>query len=359
VPLPSKRDPEALRQRLEQWFSARLGEACSVSEISIPEGTGMSSETLLFDLTHGDQVESLVARIRPDMDDWPVFPVYDMETQARAMQLVAERSDVPVPTVRFVEPDEAHLGAPFIVMERVEGRALHDMPPYVFGGSFLDELDAEGLRAIGRESAAVLARLHRIDLSGVDTSFIAADDGDALGRQLAEQRAYYDWARGDDRVPILVRALAWLEANRPDDPGPTVLNWGDARPGNILFDGLFDGLAPSAVLDWEMVNLGPAGVDVGWLIFMHEFFQHLAETFGLPGFPDFCRAEDVLADYQAAGGPPIEHLDWYRAFASTRFGIISLRTSRREVAYGNREHPDDPEDLLMHRDLLARHIGEA
>jgi aminoglycoside phosphotransferase (APT) family kinase protein len=182
-------------------------------------------------------------------------------------------------------------------------------------------------------------------------AFIADHRVDALDRQLAEQRAYYEWARGDIRFPIIERALEWLEANRPADPGPTVLNWGDARPGNILFDGL----TPSAVLDWEMVNLGPAGVDVGWMIFLHEFFQSLCDVFELPGFPDFCRPEDVLADYVEAGGRPIsdDDLHWYRTYASTRFAIVSIRTSSREAAYGNRPYPDDPEDLLMNRALLA------
>lgn len=359
MPLPTKRDPEALRRSLEHWFAERLGARCTVGTLSIPEGTGMSSETLLFELGGLDQAgaaEHLVARVRPDMSDWPVFAVYDLGVQAGAMRLVGEHSRVPVPNVRFVESDEQYLGAPFIVMDRVHGRALPDMPPYVFGGSFLDTLSPAELRTIGRRTAQVLAELHAIDLAGPDTSFIAPREGDALARQLDEQRRYYDWARGDDVVPIIERAFDRLAGSIPSDPGPTVLNWGDARPGNVLFD---DHLQVTAVLDWEMVNLGPAGIDVGWTIFMHEFFQSLAGVFDLPGFPDFCRPEDFVADYEAAGGRHVEDLDWYRLFASMRFAIISVRTSSREVAYGNRPAPDDPEELLMNRNLLARQLGEA
>jgi aminoglycoside phosphotransferase (APT) family kinase protein len=358
MPLPSKRDPEQLRQQLEDWFRQALGEDCTVGPISIPEGTGMSSETLLFELHRADgTVESLVARVRPDMSDWPVFPEYDLATQAGAMLLVAAHSDVPVPNVRHVETDEAHLGAPFIVMDKVEGRALPDMPPYVFGGSFFDEMTPDERRTLQRQVTEVLARLHDIDIAGADTSFIAPSDGDAIDRHLAEQREYYEWARGELRYPVIERALDWLAANRPADPGPTVLNWGDARPGNILFDGL----RPAAVLDWELVNLGPAGNDVGWMVFLHQFFQSLCDVFELPGFPDFCHPEDVLADYEAAGGRPIspQDLEWYVTYANTRFAIVSIRTSQREVAYGNRPSPDDPEDLLMNRALLARAIGEA
>ena len=361
MPLPSKRDPEQLRADLERWFSTVLGHPASVGDVSIPDGTGMSSETLLFDLHHDGRIEKMVARVRPDMHDWPVFEEYDLAKQAAAMRLVGAHTDVPVPQVPWIENDDRYLGGPFIIMRRVHGRALPDMPPYVFGGSFLDAMSLDQRRELQRNATTILARLHDIDLTHVDATAIgpAAETGlQSLTRQLHELEDYFVWARrewsfGDRSVPIIDAAIAWLWAHLPPDPGPTVLNWGDARPGNILFDGT----EPMAVLDWEMVNLGPAGVDVGWFILLHEFFQSLSVVFELPGFPDFCRPADVHADYVAAGGRTIDDLDWYVTFAAARFAVISVRTSSREVAYGNREAPDDPEGLIMHRDLLAAKIG--
>lgn len=352
MPLPSKRDPEELARRLESWFTRDSGAPCSIGDVAIPEGTGMSSETLLATLHAGGSTHRIVIRLAPDMSDWPVFPVYDLQAQAGAMNL-AGRFGVPVPVVRAVEEDTSILGSPFLVMDRVDGRALPDMPPYVFGGSYMDELDVEDQRRLSREVAALLARIHAIDLdqvrrSDLDTSFLAPFDRPALDRLLDQQQSYYDWARGDMRLPIIERAISTLRSQQPERPGPTVLNWGDARPGNVLFDGL----VPTAVLDWEMVDVGPAGIDVGWLIFMHTFFQSLADVFQLPGFPDFCRSDDIVEAYVAAGGSPIDDLDWYVRYASLRFAAIAIRTSLREVAYGNRDMPDDPEDLIMHKAML-------
>lgn len=354
MPLPSQRDPEQLRLALERWFRDRVGDSARVGPISIPVGTGMSSETLLFDVDHDDGREQLVARLQPDMDDWPVFPDYDLEQQARSMQLVAAHSDVPVPDVRFVENDDSHVGAPFIVMGRVGGAALPDMPPYTFGGSFLDGFTPEQQREFQRNFISVQARLRAIDPAALDTSFIAVDDGDALGRQVTAHREYFEWARDGREVPIIVEGLAWLDANKPTDPGPTVLNWGDARPGNVLVDGI----TPTAVLDWEMVELGPAAVDVGWAIFMYSFFQHVTAVFELPGFPELFRPDDVVADYHAAGGATLPDLDWYVMLASVRFAIISVPTSSREAAYGNRPVPDDHADLVMHRTMLEAQLAE-
>ncbi len=354
MPLPSQRDPDDLRQALEGWFVDRMTGTVRVGPVSIPEGTGMSSETLLFDLEHNGQAHALVVRMRPNMDDWPIFPVYDLSKQAKAMQLVAAHSDVPVPDVKFVEPDDAAVGAPFIVMGRVEGRALSDIPPYTFGGSLLDDLDADGQRNYQRNFMSILARLHAIDVAGIDASFIAPIDVDPIDRQVAALRPYFEWAREGREVPLIDRGIEWLEANKPTNPGRTVLNWGDARAANLLVDGT----TPSAVLDWEMVDLGPAAVDVAWSVFMHSFFQDVADVFELPGFPNLFRPDDAVADYVAAGGEPIADLDWYVMLASVRFAIISVRTSSREAAYGNREVPGDHADLIMHRAMLEAQLDE-
>ena len=41
-------------------------------------------------------------------------------------------------------------------------------------------------------------------------------------------------------------------------------------------------------------------------------------------------------------------------FAALRFAIVSVRTSTRGIAYGTMEKPDDPDDLIMFRNLLEQ-----
>jgi len=126
MPLPSKRKPEHIAEALKHWYEQRLNHAVAILDVGVPSGTGMSSETILFNLDPGGMKYPKVARIRPSMDDWPVFPVYDLEAQYKAMQFVGARSDVPVPNVSDVELDESILGAPFFIMDRIEGQASHD-----------------------------------------------------------------------------------------------------------------------------------------------------------------------------------------------------------------------------------------
>ena len=173
MPLPSKRDHVEFGRRLTAWLTTTLpaGAAPEITELSIPEGTGMSSETLLFTVestVNGSRVEDrYVARIRPEMSDYPVFPEYDLALQYDCLRLVAAHSDVPVPEAPWIELDEGPLGAPFFLMHRVDGVVPPDMPPYVFGG-WLAEASDDQRMLLQRNAVEVLAKLHAIDVTGPD-----------------------------------------------------------------------------------------------------------------------------------------------------------------------------------------------
>ena len=360
MPLPSKRDRDALRTRLAEWLAAQLPPDAKpdVSPLAIPEGNGLSSETLLFDATWTEDGErrahALVARMSPDMTDWPTFPEYDLALQVDCLRIVRARSDVPVPEVAFFERSADVLGAPFFVMHRVDGVAPTDMPPYPFDGWLL-AASAEERARVERSSIGILADLHAIE---VDDELRRVLDrprhgATALDQHLAYQRAYYEWAREGTRFPTIERTFAWLEAHRPSDPGEAVLNWGDARIGNVLYRDF----APVAVLDWEMAALGPREVDLAWMVQMNHFFQSLAEAVGVPGLPDFLTKERAIAIYEERTGHRVRDFDWYFVFGALRFMIISTRTSARAVAYGQMEAPASPDELLINRNQVEPYVG--
>ena len=63
-----------------------------------------------------------VARIEPQADAGPGFPTYDLPKQFRVIDLVARMTPVPVPTAVVARARAVGLGAPFFVMERIDGR---------------------------------------------------------------------------------------------------------------------------------------------------------------------------------------------------------------------------------------------
>lgn len=345
---PWRRNPAETTPALARWVAHTFGDAAEVIDVGEP-GNGMSSETALFTVRHPDRAtERLVARLGPMPDVFPVFRSYDLALQQGCMTLVRERTDAPAPRCRFLETDPQWLGTPFLVMDRIDGEAPADVPPYVFGGWVMDATPAERATLVER-SVRVLTEVHTIDPANADLSFVAqpAPDGSYLTAQLDGQREYYEWARDGVTYPLIERTFDWLAAHRPAER-PAVLNWGDSRIGNMLYRDF----TPVAVLDWEMATVGPREVDVAWMVFLHRFFQDLAVRFEMPGLPDFMPEDEVRTIYETITGYELQDLHWYHVFGALRFAIVSVRTSTRGIAYGQMEAPPDPDDLIMFRTLL-------
>ena len=349
-PHTSTRDRSQLRARIHEWLAGRVDDP-EITELVVPPTNGMSSETVMFDASwseHGGRrTEACVLRLPPDADAVPVFPRYDMQRQYQAMQLVARQSTVPVPTTLWLELDPSHLGAPFFVMARVDGVVPPDVMPYPFGDNWLYDAAVEDQATLQHRSIEVLARLHAIDLDGPDAAFLhePGRTGSALRRHVDDLRAYYDWVVLEGgHSPLVERALAWLETHWPADEGGAVLSWGDSRIGNMIYRGF----TPVAVLDWEMVSIGPGEIDLGWMVFMHRFFQDLAEQYGMRGMPHFMRCADVAETYAACTGVDPGDLRWYLMYAAVRFGALSARLAWRQVRFG--EIPaSNLDDMLLPR----------
>lgn len=343
-----QRDVAALAGPIASWLEATLPAEgpITITGIHTPEGAGMSSVTLLFEANG----RPLVARLPPDDSSFPVFPSYDIVQQFEVMALVAEHSGVPVPPIAAVERTGDVLGTPFGVMEAVTGRTPTDNPPYVFGGWLYDATPAER-RQLQDETVAVLAGLHAIPDTPAVFSTLATE-GEPLRAHFDAVRAYYEWTNSDDglSIPVIEQAFDWLEANWPADPGPGVLSWGDSRPGNIIYDQF----TTVAVLDWEMAAIAPREVDLAWVVFLHRFFQDIATVFEMPGIPDFCRRDDVVAMYESLSGHTVRDFDWYIIYAALRHAVVMARVKRRMIHFGEEQVPDDPDDYVMHSSALKQ-----
>lgn len=208
---PWRRQHSELLPLLTRWARHTYGGDWRVANLAAPEGTGMSSETVLFDLDGGDERIPCVARLAPQASFYPVFPRYDLDLQRQAMDLVRTYTTVPVPTVLHVENDPAWLETPFLVMRRIDGLVPADVPSYVFGGWLFDLGPAEQAR-LQRNAVAALAGIHSITAADHDLSAFARPDlgCSPLDRQLGYQRWYYDWARDGIRYPLIDRTLSTL-----------------------------------------------------------------------------------------------------------------------------------------------------
>lgn len=352
----STRVPEELGRRIQTWMAGVLPEGADpqVTNVVTPEGNGMSSETILFDAAwteDGERVEhQCVARIEPELDKVPVFPQYDLAMQFDVMSLVAEATGVPVPETLWYEADGTIVGAPFFVMRRVHGEVPRDVLPYTFGDNWVDSATPEERAKLQDSAVRALAGIHQITPETHDLASLQFDrPGEtSLERHLAEWEAYHEWVVGEKRSPLLDECFAWLRANLPTDTLPDALSWGDARIGNMMFAGF----ETVAVLDWEMAGVAPPEVDLGWMAYLHLFFQDISTSLALPGLPDFMRPDDLAATYALATGQQPGDLRWHMAYSAMRHGVIMRRVTERAVLHGEAIEPADLDDMIIHRATL-------
>lgn len=351
MPIPEQRDLEATRGILGGWLAGNLGvDRVEVGPIQGPALTGFSNETLLFDATYtrrGREVtEGFVVRVKPTVHT--VFLESDFEWQYRVLDLLGTKTDVPVPVVRAFEADPSYLGAPFFLMERIDGcRVPADSPPYTVAGWVHDDATPEQRRTLVESGLDNLVKIHALDWRALGLDFLDKPQYGSLGieQQIRYYDAAYEWAAEGEEQPTTGAALEWIHAHAPaSDPEITVC-WGDARINNQLFD---DSYHVRAVLDWEMVTLADPMMDLGWWLFLDRHFHEGAGRSRLDGFPT---REEMVGHYEAKSGRAARDLEFYEVFAGLRFAVVMLRIKSLLV-----EFELMPADTDMGQNNIVTHV---
>lgn len=329
---------------LEAWYRTRLGYSdARITAISIPK-TGAVNETYLHTVTFsraGEQLtQAKVLRPQP-LGEGPI-PDVDMFEQAQTLRALSKASAIPSPRVLHEEAEARWLGRPFFVMERLPGEPIFDT------GAI--PADPAKLHGLFDQAIAALARIHAIDWQQRDFRHLASRTGagSRLRAQLDAYRRHLTVASEGKRYAQLEEACAWLAANAPDDL-PPVLNWGDARIGNLLFDEL----TLSGLLDWEMAEIAPREVDVGWFIFMERFFW----TDGLRSRPGGPTAEEMIRMYEDKAGVQLHDVAFFERWAAFRLGVMRLRAGRQMIARGEEPADSRVDEINPASVMLAKVFG--
>lgn len=325
------RDPTETASRLRAWFTDIRGLTdVTVGELTIPGGTGASNETVLFEATwsgpSGTERHQLVARIAPT--SYVVFPDDTFALQFHVMRGLADVSAVPMARMHWFEPDESWFGAPFWIMERVEGQIPSDTPPYASAGWLAEATPGQQHRA-WVSGVRALAKIHTTPLAdlGLPAGLLTAPD-DPVGAEIDRYERFLTWAEEGRPFHLARDAIAWLKRNQPAAaPAGPALCWGDARLSNLIYQDF----EVAAVLDWEMATVSDPLLDLGWWIFADEALTTGAGLGRLPGFPT---REQTAALWRSITGRPTDSLDYFEVFAGLRFAVIMVRIGKLVVEMG-------------------------
>lgn len=296
---PPGLDPERLRRFLDR---ERPGLVAGPLEARLIEG-GRSNLTYVVT----DGTGRWVIR-RPPLGH-VLATAHDMRREHRVISAL-HTTAVPVPETLLLCEDETVLGAPFYVMEFVDGtpyRSAVELAP----------LGPERTRAAVLGLVDTLVDLHAVDPAAVGLGDFGRPEG-FLDRQLRRWGKQLDASRGRE-LPGIEELHAALGRALPESPAPTVVH-GDYRLDNVLIGG-DDRIR--AVLDWEMSTLGDPLTDLGLLVMYSTPLDlpdsPISTTATAPGHPS---AAELVERYASRSGRDTSALAWYTAFAWFKLAVI-------------------------------------
>jgi aminoglycoside phosphotransferase (APT) family kinase protein len=234
---------------------------------------------------------------------------HDMRREHRVISAL-HPTTVPVPAPVLLCEDEDVLGAPFYVMEFVDGT------PYRTADQ-LAPLGPERTRAVALSLVDTLVELHAVDPARTGLADFGRPEG-FLDRQLRRWGKQLDASRNRDLAGV-DELHARLGRELPDSPAPAVVH-GDYRLDNVLI-GEDDTI--TAILDWEMSTLGDPLTDLGLLVMygtpLHLPDSPISTTAAAPGHP---APAELVERYAAGSGREVSAVSWYTAFAWFKLAVI-------------------------------------
>ncbi len=253
---------------------------------------------------------------------------HDMSREYRVLSAL-HGTAVPVPRPVALCQDTAVIGAPFYLMEWVDGVVFRTSEDAKI-------LTAAQAGTVSERFADMLATIHGLDVTAVGLDGFGRPAG-YLARQLTRWQRQWELSVTRE-VPGYADLVARLAAGLPGADGPGgpgeagagsgggTLVHGDFRIDNMLIEP-----APqpriAAVVDWEMSTLGDPVADLGLsLVYWTEAGEQelLPPAVGatVTTAPGFLTRDQIAARYASLTGRDLSRLDYYMAFGCFKLAVV-------------------------------------
>lgn len=247
---------------------------------------------------------------------------HDVLRESRVLSAM-RAAGVPVPRVLATCDDATVLGAPFFLMEYVDGVILRHAPPPEIA---FDEPVAAG---VAQMFVRQMASLHALDVHAMGLTALGRGGG-YVARQIDGWNRRWLQSRTHD-VPSIDRVGEWLAANQPADAGVSLLH-NDFKYDNLVLD-------PSnlthvrAILDWEMATVGCPLMDLGTSLayWVEADDPPLLRALGLgvtasPGSPT---RTELVRMYEDASGRSVEHPVFFFSYGVFKLAVVAQQIFAR------------------------------
>ncbi len=305
-------------EKLMPWFREHVADVESLEATVI--GHGRSNLTYRMD----SEGQSWVLR-RPPMSHVQAS-AHDMSREYRVITALAG-TDVAVPKTYALCDDVDVIGAPFFIMEYVEGLVPVD------ANTIKERYTEEQRRYMGERLVDTLVALHTLDPEEVGLGDFGKPDG-YIERQVRRFSDQLEKVKTRD-LPELEELARRLPKAIPEHTDGTIVH-GDYRLDNTMVDA--EGNI-AAVLDWEMSTLGDPLADLGILRMYWRDRDATGElasigNVGVIMLPGFMTWDEGRARYEEKSGRSLGNLDFYIALANFKLGVILENMHARFKAGG-------------------------
>lgn len=246
---------------------------------------------------------------------------HDVMREARVITAL-HGSAVPVPRVVSRCENESVLGAPFYVMDKLDGRTLRTPEDTA-------TLTPRQRRGVSEALLDTLVALHETDPAEVGLADWGRPDG-YLERQLNRWGKQWHAVKTTERTEVDV-LLQRLTSSLPTSRHLGIVH-GDYKIDNVMV-GREDPALVLGVLDWEMATLGDTLADLGLLIsFWDEAGGiHNPITAGATSLEGFSSAAEMVGGYAEHRKTSIDDIDWYVVFADFKLAVILEQIHARHL----------------------------
>ena len=290
---------------LEDWFRERVDGLEPPLDYEKIHG-GLSNLTYLVT----DQGASRWVLRRPPLGA-RLGSAHDMGREVRVVSALSV-TPVPVPPIVGYCEDDSVTGAPFYVMEFVEGPVIRAPEQAAL---FPDPAQRKRL---GEGLIETMVEIHAVEPGNIGLGDLGRHDG-YVERQL--KRWSGQWQKSKTReLPVVESVHRSLLELVPEQSETTIVH-GDYRLDNVIYSPLGE---VAAVVDWELCTLGDPLADLGLLM----VYWREADDESMPIFrpattePGFPTRDELAAHYEKVSRRDISNLDYFVALGYWKLAII-------------------------------------
>ncbi len=245
---------------------------------------------------------------------------HDMGREFKVLSLLKPHfSKTPTP-IYFCE-DESFFGAPYYIMEKIEGNILraYNAPKLNLSPTIYETLSEKLIDT--------LSSLHSIDINTTGLNQLGKPEGYVTRQVDGWIKRYY--TAKTDTIESMNATAQWLQSFRPIELAPTLLH-NDFKYDNVILEETnFTEIV--GLLDWEMATVGDPLMDLGAMLayWFEEGEGDIFKNYNLTWLPGNYTRKQLIDRYAKNTGRDLTNIHFYYVFGLFKNAVIAQQIYHR------------------------------